>query len=263
MSSLNVDEWMHNFVAEVAPDNEPKDVPSPNETKALSDYLHARIPLREAAIAYTRETISETTNGDVWYLLYHMAEDIPDTHGRLIELIRAISTLPDETRASGKVQAWASVCMADLHGDLRDHWDGQAEHIRDNRAEARPGPFVDLTIFIARLRAEGLLRTDYFDKAVMWCALEKEESLRVLDTFLLATARYLEWAVRYVFKQSCRGDEIERWDFWKSRIAALGNEGQLSEETREAAKSALARMTEVESVATLGGMVEKEGVTVQ
>ncbi|KAL8643224.1 MAG: hypothetical protein Q9226_008419 [Calogaya cf. arnoldii] len=262
MAPLNVDEWTHNFVAEVAPDNEPKDVPSANEIKALSDYLHGHLSVREAAVAYTRDTISATTNSDVWYLLYHMAQDLPETQDRLIELIRAISTLPDEERASGEIQAWSSVCMADLHGDLRDRWDGEAEHIRGNRAEARPRAFVDLTIFIARLRSEGLLRTNYFDEAVMWSALEKEEPQRVLNTFILATARYLEWAVRDVFNESHKGG-IGRWDSWKSRIAVLGNEGQLSEETREAAKSALARMTVVESVATLGNMVEAEGVTVQ
>ncbi|KAI4251643.1 MAG: hypothetical protein L6R42_008306 [Xanthoria sp. 1 TBL-2021] len=262
MPPLNVDEWMDNFVSEWAPDNDPRDLPSANERKAVSDYLHGRISAGEAAFAYTRDTISENTSGDIWFLIYHIAQDLPETQDRLIELIRAITALPNEPRASGKDQAWSSVSLADLHSDLRDCWDGQSDSIRVNPTTARHREFVDLTIFIARLRSEGLLRTDYFSKVVMFFALEREESVQVLDTYALATARYLEWAVRDVFieshneyanpgpllKKARENGDISRWHFWKSRMAVLGNEGHMSQETRDAVKASLARMLEVESV---------------
>ena len=124
MHPFSVDEWMDHFVSEVAPDNDPRDVPSASERKAVSDYLHGKISVGEAAFAYTRDTISENTSGDVWYLIYHIAHDLPETQDRLIELIRAISALPNESHISGKVQSWGPATLADLHGDLRDHWDG-------------------------------------------------------------------------------------------------------------------------------------------
>ncbi len=97
----------------------------------------------------------------------------------------------------------------------------------------------------------------------MLIALESEEYVQVLDTYLLATARYLEWAVQDVFSEShkecanpgpllkkAREDgDMSRWQFWKSRMAVLGDDGQMSQETRDAAKASLARMVEVESVA--------------
>ncbi|CAO1603171.1 hypothetical protein XANCAGTX0491_006763 [Xanthoria calcicola] len=263
MPPLSVDEWMDHFVSEVAPDNDPRDVPSASERKAVSDYLHGKISVGEAAIAYTRDTISENTSGDVWYLVYHIAQSLPETQDRLIELVRAISALPNESRTSGKAQSWGPATLAELHGDLRDHWDGQSDAIRVKPATARHREFVDLTIFIARLRSEGLLRTDYFSKAVMLFTLEREESVQVLDTYLLATAHYLEWAVHDVFTEShkecvnpgpllkkAREDgEMSRWQFWKSRMAVLGDDGQMSQETRDAAKVSFARMVEVESVA--------------
>lgn len=115
---------MDHFVSEVAPDNDPRDVPSASERKVVSDYLHGSISVGEAAVTYTRYTISENTTGDVWYLIYHIAQSLPETQDRLIELVRAISALPNESRTSGKVQLWGPATLADLHGDLRDHWDG-------------------------------------------------------------------------------------------------------------------------------------------
>ncbi|KAL8759400.1 MAG: hypothetical protein Q9184_003630 [Pyrenodesmia sp. 2 TL-2023] len=260
---LSLDEWMDNFVAEWAPDNDPRDIPSASELKAISQYLHGRISAGEAAFAYTRDTISGKTSGDVWFLIYHVAQTLPETQDRLIQLIRAIKALPDEPCASGKVQRWSSVSLADLHGDLRDRWEGDSDYIRVHPAAERDRAFIGLTTFIARLRSEGLLGTAYFSYMVMCFALESEESMQVLDTYLRATARYLEWAVRDVFtvsmneyaysgpllKKAKEYGDVERWQFWKSRMAVLGDEGDLSQKTRDAAKSSLARMLEVENLA--------------
>ncbi|KAL8898726.1 MAG: hypothetical protein Q9207_006556 [Kuettlingeria erythrocarpa] len=258
-----VDEWMDNFVAEWAPEYDPRDLPSASEQKAVSDYLHGRISVEEAAFAYTRDTISGQTSGDVWFLIYHIAQGLPEVQDRLIELIRAISALPDESCDSGKEQLWSTVTLRDLHGDLCDYWEGQVDYIRAHPATTRRRAFVDLTRFIARLRSEGLLTTAYFSDVVMFLALETEESLQVLDTWLLAAARHLEWAVQDVFAESQKGSaipgpllkkarehgDVSRWQFWKSRMAVLGDEDCLSQEARNAARSSLARMLEAESAA--------------
>ncbi|KAL8916509.1 MAG: hypothetical protein Q9172_006271 [Xanthocarpia lactea] len=284
MLPRSVDGWMDSFIADIGPDNEPGDIPSVHEMKAVSDYLHDRIPVEEAAFAYTRDTISGKTNGHVWFLIYHIAQDLPETQDRLIELIRAIATLPNELCVSGREQLWSSVCLQDL-GNVDEHWSGNTAKpsylmprstdactdelykLGHHPATARHREFVDLTIFIGRLRSEGLLKTSYFDDRGMFFAFEKEdvfapekeESVQALDTYLLATARYMELAVQDVFteghreplRRKAREDGyISHWQLWKSRMAVLVDEGYLHQETRSALKSALARMMEVESVAS-------------
>ncbi len=284
MLPRSVDGWMDSFIADYGPDNEPGDIPSVHEMKAVSDYLHGRISVEEAAFAYTRDTISEKTNGDVWFLIYYIAQDLPETQDRLIKLIRAIATLPNESCVSGKEQLWSSVCLQNL-GRVDEHWEGntakpsylmprstdacigELDKLREHPETARHQEFVDLMIFIARLCSEGLLKTSYFDDYVMFFAFEKEDffapekegSVQALDTYLLATARYIEWAVQDVFTEGhkeprsnkAREDGyISRWQLWKSRMVVLGDEGYLRQETRSALKASLARMIEVESVAS-------------
>ena len=285
MLPRSVDGWMDSLIADWGPDNEPGDVPSVHEMKALSDYLHGRIPVEEAAFAYTRDTISEKTNGDVWFLIYHIAQDLPETQDRLIELIRAVTTLPNESCVSGKEQLWSHSVTLGTLDEVDELWKSNTAKssypmprstdactdelykLQEHPATARYREFVDLTIFIGRLCSGGLLKTGYFDERVMFFAFEmedffapkKEESVQALDTYLLATARYLEWAVQDVFKEGHREPRskkaredgyISRWQLWKSRMAVLGDEGYLSQETRSALKASLALMIEVESVAS-------------
>lgn len=77
MPPLGVDEWMDNFVAKWAPNNEdPRDLPSVGERKAVSDYLHGTISVEEAAIVYTRDIISGQIYSDVWFLIYYIAQGL-------------------------------------------------------------------------------------------------------------------------------------------------------------------------------------------
>lgn len=120
MFPKNIDQWMDDFIADCIPGSDPRDVPSVSERQAMSDYLHGRISEKEAAIAYTRDAIAGNTVGDVRYLIYNMAQDLPETHDRLLGLAKAISQLPNEPRASGKIQCWGS--LTDLQWDLREFW---------------------------------------------------------------------------------------------------------------------------------------------
>ena len=121
MSSSNFDEWVESFMAEYLPDNDPLQLPSARERQAMSDYLNGRTSAEEAAIACTRELVRIQTQGDLWFLIIHTAQDLPETHGRLIDLLKAISLLPPEPRGYGKVQFGN---FSQLAYDLREYWDG-------------------------------------------------------------------------------------------------------------------------------------------
>ena len=75
----NADEWISSFMAEIVPDNNPKDVPSAAEIEAISDFLAGKIGPGGAVFLYTRDTVTEQTSGDIWYLIYHMAQHLPET----------------------------------------------------------------------------------------------------------------------------------------------------------------------------------------
>ncbi|KAL8669724.1 MAG: hypothetical protein Q9168_005693 [Polycauliona sp. 1 TL-2023] len=265
MTALNIDEWMDNFMAELAPDNEPRDIPTASETKTLNDYLHGRISVDDAAFAYTRDTVAETTSGDLWFLLFNIAQDLPQVQTSLIELLRAIATLPDEQSASGRTLSWIPVGLMERYGDAREHWEGQVCIMsKDSATASDRRAFIAATMFIGRLRAEGLLRSNFFSTVVMSRTLEFEESVDILGTYLLATDRFLEWVVQDVFAESSKGEwragpllqnerqakDVGRWDFWKGRMGVLGEEPRLSQESRDAAKSCVARMVEVENGTT-------------
>ncbi|KAI4267168.1 MAG: hypothetical protein LQ337_008476 [Flavoplaca oasis] len=278
MPDKSIDKCINALMAELASDLEPWDLPSASERKAVSDFLQCQIPAKEAAFTYTRDAIAENNRDDTWFLLCHVAQDLPETQDALIDLTRAILALPDESYASGKSKSWSSDGKADLHCTLRDEWDGRlsnpvlsvfltkvigaSESLRANITPPRPRDLVNITTFIARLRSEGLITTNHFDKAIIFIALELEDSVPVMDTYLLAVSWYLKWAGRQVFIESSKDDSnpgpimrkamkteegIGRWEFWKLRLTALGNDESMSQEVRNAASSVLVRMTELES----------------
>ncbi|KAL8870341.1 MAG: hypothetical protein Q9198_007654 [Flavoplaca austrocitrina] len=262
MPDKSIDECINALMVELASDLEPWDLPSASERKAVSDFLQCQIPAKEAAFTYTRDAIAENNRDDTWFLLCHVAQDLPETQDALIDLTRAILALPDESYASGKSKSWSSDGKADLHCTLRDEWDGASDSLRANITPPRPRDLVNITTFIARLRSEGLITTNHFDKAIIFIALELEDSVPVMGTYLLAVSSYLKWAGRQVFIESSKDDSnpgpimrkamkteegIGRWEFWKLRLTALGNDESMSQEVRNAASSVLVRMTELES----------------
>ena len=122
MSSTDFDKWVENFMIEYLPDNDPLDLPSVRERQAMSDYLNGTISSEEAAILCTRDMLKSQTQGDLWFLIYHVAQDMPETHGRLVDLLKAISLLPPEPRDNGRVQYWGT--LSQFTFDLREYWDG-------------------------------------------------------------------------------------------------------------------------------------------
>ena len=117
------DEWMENFIADNEPDIPPLDMPSAGQRQTISDYMKGQIAAKETAVAYTRDIVGEKTSGDPWWFIEMAAQNRPDIHERLVDLVKAISLLPNEPRASGKMQYWGW-SLSELALDLRESWAG-------------------------------------------------------------------------------------------------------------------------------------------
>lgn len=125
MSPTAYDTWL----AGLGKDNE--SMPSIEEQQALLDFLNQRTTPEEAAKAYTR-LVSNAKYQDpdaLWFLLWQAAQDRPETHERLVELLKAISRLPPITQ-EGKVDQrsgsdyWKG--LPEFEFGLREYWDGKA-----------------------------------------------------------------------------------------------------------------------------------------
>lgn len=110
-------------------DNE--SMPGVGEQQAFLDFLNQRKTAREAALAYTHVvTNAKYQDPDaLWYLVWQAAQDRPETHECLVELLKAISCLPPFTR-EGKVgedsgsDYWSG--LPEFEFGLREYWDGKA-----------------------------------------------------------------------------------------------------------------------------------------
>ena len=94
---------------------------------------------------------------------------------------------------------------------------GCADSFQSHPATARHQEFINLTMFIACLRSEGLVQTDYFFKVFMFFALE------IVETYLLVTARYLQWAVHDVFIESHK-QAASSWPITEEAKGGSGHE---------------------------------------
>ena len=101
MSSTAYDTWSNGL----GEDNDK--LPSIEEQHALLDFLNQKTTAEEAALAYTR-VVTNTRNQDsdsLWFLIWQAAEEFPETHQHLVDLLKAIRRLPQITQKgrAGKV----------------------------------------------------------------------------------------------------------------------------------------------------------------
>lgn len=116
--------WMHR-VREEATDI----MASEEEQNALLDYLNENAPANEAASRYTKSvaTSDDQETVYIWSLLQDVAEEFPETHERLIELLKAITDLPTIERDSRVIESYGLVFWRDLPDfvfELRENIDG-------------------------------------------------------------------------------------------------------------------------------------------
>lgn len=125
MSPTTYDTWL----VGLGEDNE--SMPSIEEKRAFLDFLNQKTTAEEAAKAYTR-VVSNAKYQDpdaLWFLLWQAAQDLPETHERLVELLKAISRLPPISQ-EGKVgedsglDYWRE--LPEFEFGLREYWDGKA-----------------------------------------------------------------------------------------------------------------------------------------
>ena len=124
MSPTAYDTWL----VGLREDNE--SVPSTEEQEAFLDFLNQKMNAEEAAQAYTRVvTNSKYQDPDtLWLLLWQAAEEWPETHGRLVELLKAILRLPPIKREgkageSSELDYWSG--LPEFEFGLREYWDGR------------------------------------------------------------------------------------------------------------------------------------------
>ena len=123
MSSATYDTWL----VDLRQENE--SLPSIKEQQAFLDYLNHRTTTDEAASDYTH-IVTNAKHPDpesLWLLLWQTAEEWPETHNCLIELLKAISRLPPIARESdggegSKLDYWST--LPEFEFGLREYWDG-------------------------------------------------------------------------------------------------------------------------------------------
>lgn len=123
MASTPFDIWIKGFMKEHLPGNDPFDLPTEGEIRALSDYVNGRSSVEQAALACTRDSVEPQRGGDIGFLIYSTAQELPETQARLVDLVKAISTLPTEIQGD---TFWDhSKRINEFAFEIRCYWDGK------------------------------------------------------------------------------------------------------------------------------------------
>ena len=123
MSPPTYDTWL----VALREDNE--SLPSVEEQQAFLDFLNQKTTAEEAALAYTH-IVSNAKIQDpesLWILVWEAAQEWPETHQSLVDLLKAISRLPPIARATNAGRASKSEYWKELPEFeflLREYWDG-------------------------------------------------------------------------------------------------------------------------------------------
>ena len=117
MASL-YDNWMRGLLEE---DDDPA---GPQEQAALLSYLHGTTTADEAAHEWMKQvTESENSSGELtWSLLIDAAEEFPQAHHRLVELLDVIAKLPTTEGSERKFGG----DIPELVFELRDTFSGKS-----------------------------------------------------------------------------------------------------------------------------------------
>ncbi len=117
MASL-YDNWMRGLL------EEDDDAAGPQEQAALLSYLNGTTTADEAAHEWTKQvTESENSSAELtWSLLIDAAEEFPQAHHRLVELLDVIAQLPT---AEGNERKFGGD-LPELVFELRDTFSGKS-----------------------------------------------------------------------------------------------------------------------------------------
>lgn len=124
MSPTTYDAWL----VALREDNE--SLPSVEEQQAFLDFLNQKKTAEAAALAYTH-VVSNAKIQDpesLWILIWEAAQEWPEAHQSLVDLLKAISRLPPITRTNNAGKAAESEYwkeLPDFEFLLREYWDGR------------------------------------------------------------------------------------------------------------------------------------------
>lgn len=216
------------------------------------------------------------TDWRLWQLIFDAAEELPQHHGAIIDLVLALQMEHDTQRPDDAgLKAW----MKSFGGNYRDRLD-LLWAWRRGGWKKEPAPIVSdprerLANFIvwSACLLESAFRQRFQMKALAWCDVAKvlEAEPESYDGELwLDVGVVAQWILHapslrttegeepkrgaeFLHAQNglwkgCAGFTQKRWNFWKSRFDDFVQAGILHGETVEAVKAAVATMNQLQSV---------------
>jgi len=265
------DSW---FAWHVAPDGNPEDGCDPREASALKDYLRSTtmtaeeaaraiiLPIEDGARPNDDSLPKEDAKHDfyrLWNLIIDALNDLPEQRAKIIDLLKAIQTLPPTLHSTSRLQGqdihWANLpgfghLWSDLKvsGDWRrsaTQWDPeQRENVRQDYIKQ------------ATLEAQ-LAMADIAGVSIQWglgtiCdALELQDA--VLDFEVPAASEWFQIAGKRILEHA--GGEVigylrerdlwkqadgrkPRWTMWRERLGWIAEDEELDEKVIAAADMA-------------------------
>ncbi|KAL1731494.1 hypothetical protein EV714DRAFT_283419 [Schizophyllum commune] len=210
----------------------------PAALDALSSYLSYENSTQDAAerIVAAEARLPPLQGGLIWGGLLFLGENDPEVHEQLVDLIKAIMSLPN---TAGK--SWHSTAWRDTHDSI---WSETVDFKNVKKID----PNHALT---ARLMSASLLDAHYI-------------ALTQIDD----PGYGWKWGEDTELWKGKTGWSAERWAFWKKRWAkvrtmeALCKVGPLGDEVRELARRAEVGMDKVERAIAKKGetKVRREGI---
>ncbi|KAI0900525.1 hypothetical protein F4806DRAFT_491414 [Annulohypoxylon nitens] len=246
--------------------------PSRNEASAIKELLLGNITPEDAAVRLTTDVgasrTAETIRGSLWgpwKLLEDTARKFPEHHEKLVKLVDAIRQLPDVVVRGETVVKWSEL------PNLAELW---GENVFDRDETALSEEVVSIVSFTAQLCGHQLVEANDFLSAAeldFYTAFEKTPAagsplkagdIQLLNVNVPIAAQWILHAGEVIYNCEATfslrdrdglwsgqpGFSYGRWKLWKERAEWVsGLNGVVRQETIDAAKKMVEKMSEIES----------------
>ena len=249
---------------------------------ALVSYLNGTITADEVVHEWTNQlTDSENCSAELpWDLLIDAAEEFPQAHHKLVELLDVVAQLPTTGQGNaGKLR----LNIAELMFDLRDTFSGKSNvfafvnypeltsyiagsesaSLSSHSTTTDEHHYINICAFIARVWHHQHEDWTNWAMQLSYDGLEDEHRKPLANLFGQAVAQLFLFSGPEMYASSnatqsseyCVGPlllkeretaRVSRWEFWKRRFGQLQESELLSDETRELFSKVLESIAEVE-----------------